>query len=243
MTTKPIEEPGSGATPSDVPWPAGPHYFDLTGSEGAIAWVRYRVWAADWYVRTLQRVAGPEQNYDRFVGVEMALDGSLNSLSSAFDAGTALVIKGSENALDVAEADRLPVHWYSWNNARDLLKTPAIGTDADGTSNDLVWRVILDVDNALAGEKDTEPSGWLAKIRRLRNRVAHQDTLARRHQLGGPSAVHAFGQEVQDAFSYLAAACDQVHDLTEQMVSLAVHLGAHEVTAGWERPRWFAEET
>lgn len=94
MTTKPIDEPGTGATPSDVPWPAGPHYFDLTGSEGAVAWVRYRVWAADWYVRTLQRVAGPGQNYDRLVGIEMALDGALNSLSSAFDAGTALIIKG-----------------------------------------------------------------------------------------------------------------------------------------------------
>jgi hypothetical protein len=243
VTTRPTNEPGTGTTPSDVPWPAGPHYFDLTGSEGSIAWVRYRVWVADWYVRTLQRIAGPEQNYDRFVGVEMALDGALNSLSSAFDAGTALIIKGAENALDVAETDRLPTHWYSWNSARDLLKTTAIGTDADGTSNDLVWRVILDVDNALAGEKDAEPFGWLAKIRRLRNRVAHQDTLARRHQLGGPSTVHAFGQEGQDAFSYLAAACDQVHDLTEQMASLAVYLGAREVTAGRPRPRWFAEKS
>lgn len=238
MTTKPIDEPGTGT--SDAPWPAGPHYFNLTGSEGAIAWVRYRVWAADWYVRTLQRVAGPEQNY---VGIEIALDGALDSLSSAFDAGTALIIKGAENALDVAETDRLPVHWYSWSNARNLLKTPAIGTLEDGTSNDAVWRVILDVDSALAIDKDSQPSGWLSKIRRLRNRVARQDTLARRHQIDGPSTVQAFGEEVHDAFSYLAAACDQVHDLTEQMISLAVHRGAHEVTAGWSRPRWFAEET
>src|SRR5690606_29974864 len=100
-------------------------------------------------------------------------------------AGTALIIKGAENALQVAETDRLPVHWYSWNNARDLLKSPAIGTDEDGTSNDSVWRVILDVDNALAGEREPEPSGWLTKIRRLRNRIAHQDTLTRRHPLGG----------------------------------------------------------
>jgi len=70
MNTKPIDEPGTDTTPSDVPWPAGPHYFDLTGSEGAIAWVRYRAWAADWSVRTLQR-----------------LYGAVNSLSSAFDAG------------------------------------------------------------------------------------------------------------------------------------------------------------
>ena len=194
-------------------------------------------------MRTLQRIAGPEQNYDRLVGIEMALDGALNSLSSAFDAGTALLIKGAENALDMDETDRLPVHRYSWGNARNLLKTPAIGTNENGTSNDAVWRVILDVDNALAIDKDSQPIGWLAKVRRLRNRVAHPDTLARRHQIDGPSTVQAFGEQVDDAFGYLGAACDQVHDLTEQMISLAVHLGAHEVSAGWSRPRWFAEET
>ena len=54
----------------------------------------------------------------------------------------------------------------------------------------------------------------------------------------GPSTVRAFGRNV-DAFTYLANACDEVHDLTEQMVSLAIHLGAYELHAGWERPRWF----
>jgi len=54
----------------------------------------------------------------------------------------------------VAETDRFPVYWYYWNTARDLLKAPAIGTDAVGTSNESVWRVILDVDSALAGEHD-----------------------------------------------------------------------------------------
>jgi hypothetical protein len=200
--------------------------------------MRYRVWAADWYTGTLQSVAGPERNFDRLVGVEMALDGVLNSLSSAFDAGTALIIKGAESALGLGESRRLPVRSYSWKNARILLSKPAIGTDPDGTSNDAVWRVILDVDNALAGERDPVPTGWLARLRRLRNQVAHQDTLARNHVVGGPSTVRAFGSPDVDAFTYLSGACDQVHDLTEQMVSLAIHLGAAEVSAGWERPRW-----
>lgn len=234
----PVISPGTGATPSEVPWPAGPHYFDLTGSEGPVAWVRYQVWAADWYMRTLKLVAGPDRNHDRFVGVEMALDGALNSLSSAFDAGTALLIQGAEDALDTDEPNRLPMQRYSWTNARDLLKNPAIGTDADdGTSNDLLWRV--DIDNALATDSNAEPFGWLAKVRRLRNRVAHQDTLGRDHQRGGPSAVHAFGPQADDAFTHLATAWDQVHELTEQMLSLAVHLGARDTTAGWVRPRWF----
>jgi hypothetical protein len=150
---------------------------------------------ADWYTRTLESVAGPARNYDRLVGVEMALDGALNSLSSAFDAGAALLIKGAENALEFDEPDRLPMRWYSWKNARDLLSKPAIGTDPDGTSNDALWRVILDVDNALAGERDAVPTGWLAQLRRFRNQVAHQDTLARHHNADGPTTVRAWEKE------------------------------------------------
>ena len=239
MSEYPVTQPGLGSTTSEVLWPSGPHYFTLTGSEGAVAWVQYRVWAADWYVRALREVVGPERNYDRFVGVEMALDGALNSLSSAFDAGIALLIEGAEIALEVDEADKLPVHRYSWEQARERLKQPAIGTDADGTSNEEVWRLILDIDNALVGEREPRPGGWLAQLRRLRNRVAHQDTLARHHNTGGPSTVRAFGNRDVDAFTYLATSCDQVSDLTEQMVGLAIHLGARHIHAGFERPRWY----
>lgn len=242
MEDGPIAEPGTGFAPSAIPWPAGPHYFDLTGSVGAVAWVRYRVWAADWYTRTLRDVVAVDGNYDRFVGVEMALDGALNGLSSAFDAAVALLIQGAEIVLEVPEADRLPVRRYSWKNARDLLKTRAIGTDPDGTSNDVVWRLILDIDDALDGESDPSPSGWLAQLRRLRNQIAHQDTLARHHYTDGPSTVQALGGRDTDAFTFLAKACDRVHDLTEQMVALATRLGATEVHAGWQRPRWFAAD-
>lgn len=239
LNDNPVIEPGTGGAPSSVLWPSGPHYFQLTGSDGAVAWVRYRVWAADWYVRTLREVAGSDGNYDRFVGVEMALDGALNSLSSAFDAGIALLIEGTEVKLDVAEADKLQVHRYSWNEARDLLKKPTIGTNSNGTPNDNVWRLVLDIDNALDGERSPRPGGWLAQLRRLRNHVAHQDTLARHHNIAGPSTVRAFGGREVDAFTYLATACDQVSDLTDQMMSLAIQLGARQAHPGWERARWF----
>jgi hypothetical protein len=236
----PLSEPGTGVEPSAVPWPAGPHYFELTGSGGAVAWVRYRVWAADWYTRALREVAGPDGNYDRLVGIEMALDGALNSLSSAFDAATAVLIEGAENALHLADSDRLPVRDYSWSRLRKMLAGPKIGSNADGMTNDHVWRLVLDVDNALDGANDPVPTGWLASLRRLRNRVAHQDTLARHHDPSARSiTVSAFGGRNGDAFEHLARACDQVHDLTEQMVSLAIYLGAAELHAGWPRPRWF----
>lgn len=239
MVSGPLTGPGTGVSSSAVAWPAGPHYFELTSSEGPVAWVRYRVWSADWYVRTLREVAGPDANYDRIVGIELALDGALNSLSSAFDAGTALLIKAAENALETEPEDRLPVYRYSWSAARDLLTSAALGTNPDLTPNDDVWRVVLDVDNALDGERNPRPGGWLAQLRRLRNQVAHQDTLARHHKPGGPSTLRLPGEGDIDAFNYLARGCDRVSDLTGQMVSLAIHLGARSPSAEWERARWF----
>lgn len=239
MTDGPIARPGTGAAPSSVPWPAGPHYFDLTGSVGAVAWVRYRVWAADWHTRTLRSIADPDGNYDRLVGIEMALDGALNNLSGAFDASMALLIQAAENNLDLDESDRLQVHKYSWKTARDMLSKLTTVAVTDKTTRDAVRQVIVEVDEALEGESDPAPTGWLAQLRRLRNHVAHQETLARHHNIGGPSTVRAFGGQDVDTFVHLAKRCDQIHDLTEQMVSLAIQVGNHEVHAGWERPRWF----
>lgn len=233
----PLTDPGTGSTPSSVLWPEGPHYFDLTGSQGTVAWIRYRVWAADWHTRTLREIAGPDAHYDRFVGIEMALDGALNNLSSAFDAAVGLLIETAENALEVPPDRRRPVHRYNWAAARHLLKQPKIGTDADGTSNTEIWRTILDIDNALAGEADPTPEGWLAQLRRRRNRVAHKDTLARHHHSDGPTTIAGL-EAGADAFAYLTAACDQIHDLTEPMIALAVRLGAPELAVGWPRPRW-----
>lgn len=235
----PIVAPGAGATPSQVSWPEGPHYFDLTGSDGGVAWVRYRVWAADWYTQSLRTVAGSTGSYDRLVGIEMALDGALNSLSGAFDAATGLLIRSAETSLDVDVDDRVPVYRYSWGRARSLLSLPAIGTDPDLTANDEVWRVIVDVDNALADEDKATPSGWLAQLRRLRNQLAHQDSLARVHTLGRPSSVRALAPKGGSPGEALARACDQVHDLTEPMINLAIRLGAHHVHGDWRRPRWF----
>jgi hypothetical protein len=60
----------------------------------------------------------------------------------------------------------------------------------------------------------------------------------------GPSQHHArpasAGARIVDAFNKLARAPDQVHDLTEQTLFLAIRLGASAVNAGWEYPRWYA---
>lgn len=225
--------PGTGQTASEVRWPAGPHYFDLTASEGGIAWVRYRIWSADWHTRVLGEVSLPLGSFDRQVGVEMALDGALNSLSGAYDAAVALLIRTVETVRDIDADDRLPVFRYKWERCRDMLKQADI-------ANDFVWRLILDVDNAIEGETLAEPSGWLAQLRRLRNRVAHQDSLARHHDGVGTATV--IGLSIQgrsvDPFTYLADRCDQVHELTEQMIRVAISIGAHEASTTWNRAPW-----
>jgi hypothetical protein len=163
----------------------------------------------------------------------MALDGVLNSLSSAFDAGVALLIRGVEDARDVAVDDRLPVFRYRWEACRDLLKQADI-------SNDQVWRLILDVDNALDGETRPEPVGWLAQLRRLRNRVAHQDSLARHHDVDGSVAVAGLsidGRKV-DALMYATTMCDRVHELSEQMIRTAIGIGARETATPSTRAWW-----
>lgn len=201
-----------------------------TSPGGAVAWVRYRVWAADWYTRTLRSLAGPGGNYDRFVGIEMAIDGALSSLSSAFDASTALIIQGAENALELNEPTGFKcacTRGRTQGTCSTIQRWPPMrrgqaAGKCDGSSSMSTrrWRA----------RGSLSPADALARLRRLRNQVAHQDTLARLPNAGGPSAVRAFTTRDVDAFDYLACACDQVHDLTEQMVSLAIHLGAANCT-------------
>lgn len=225
--------PGTGHSCSNVRWPAGPHYFDLTGSDGGVAWIRYRVWSADWHTRTLSELSGQLGSFDREVGIEMALDGALNSLSSAFDAGITLLIRAVEDARDIKFDDRLPVFRYKWERCRDMLKQPDI-------ANDNVWLLIVNIDTAIDGESLPEPSGWLAQLRRLRNRAAHQDSLSRHHEAGKITGITIQGQST-DGCAYLAENCDRVHDLTEQMIRVAVSIGARETSMQWARCPWGAE--
>ena len=233
MYPKEPADPGTGQTLSDVRWPAGPHYFDLTGSDGGVAWIRYRVWSADWHTRTLNDLGGLHSSFDREVGIEMALDGALNGLSSAFDAGVTLLIRAVEDARDIDLDDRLPVFRYKWDRCRDMLKQSDIATDD-------VWGLILEIDGAIDGETLPEPTGWLAQLRRLRNRAAHQDSLSRHHEAGRVTGLTIKAQST-DAFTYLAENCDRLHDLTEQMIRIAISIGVRETSTKWNRERWSAD--
>lgn len=206
-----------------------------------MAWVRYRVWAADWHTRTLRDLGGPEGSFDRLLGVEMALDGALNGLSSAFDASVALLIAAAEKALDVEPELKLRVHLFSWEKCRALLVQPAVASDT-------TWKAVLDADAAMEGWNWDEPVGWLARLRRMRNVVAHRESLARHHSLevsdgqaGQVSRVYLDGRQ-EDAFAYLARHCDRVADLTETLIAAGLDIDPSQVRTTWNRERWSAAE-
>lgn len=121
---------------------------------------------------------------------------------------------GESAALLTRAVEDAPVYRYKWERCRDMLKQPEV-------ANDVVWRLILDVDGVIDGESLPEPIGWMALVRRLRNRVAHLDSLARHHEVGSEHDVTCLSIHGQstDAFTYLADVCDRVHDLTEQVDS------------------------
>src|SRR5712691_7922498 len=70
------------------PWPLGHHYSAITspGGRPEAQWVAFKLAAAGWYLETLGCLFAETKDLDRFVGVEMALDGFLTAVSSAFDA-------------------------------------------------------------------------------------------------------------------------------------------------------------
>src|SRR6478609_1915599 len=76
---------------NDVPasvatqWPVGPAYTEWVGASGVGAWVAYKLGTAEWFIDQLERV-GDMVGYNRYVGVEMAMDGALAALCGGFDA-------------------------------------------------------------------------------------------------------------------------------------------------------------
>lgn len=147
------------------------------------AWARFKLQAAAWYVELLDEL-GSRYGFARLVGIEMAMDGALSALSSAFDAAVAGLIVASEERLEVRAKDfsepaptRTAPHRYDWSVARKYLCNPTVPGNRPSVVA-LSKAVVTDVDAALASDGQSGV-GWLEELRRLRNRTTHQDTLAR----------------------------------------------------------------
>ncbi|WP_122262120.1 hypothetical protein [Ornithinimicrobium cerasi] len=221
------------AVPSGISFPGRPTYAELLESDERIAWVRFKVWSADWYTGTLGGL-GAEDGYDRYIGIEMALDGALSALSAAFDAAVVLMIESAEEALQVPEEKRLAPHKYNW----EAFKRTVQGTLL--TASNALSELSVDVDDALEGANSDNPVGWLAVLRRLRNRATHRTTLARTWAIDHDAHIVLGVTEVPelDPFEYLKLSCDQVSDLTERMHGIANQFGYVGASTPLARTRW-----
>jgi hypothetical protein len=132
--------------------------------------------AAEWYLDALEEIESNKRDLDRFVGVEMAMDGFLASASSAFDAA-------SSGLLDAIERRHSLPRQASWRNWRTVKRIAAsVGVNLT---------VQARVDAALRWDRNQAPpvpAGWLAQLRELRNRSTHDDSINRAfiRNAGGP---------------------------------------------------------
>jgi hypothetical protein len=216
--------------PADVTiqWPVGPTYTEWVASEGSRAWVMYKLRSADWFIDTLETV-GADVGYARYVGVEMALDGSLAALCGAFDAAVGGLIRATEMYADQRAKDggmdpppNLEPRRYKWSACKK--KVSALRSDV--TTVD-VGALVFDIDCALT--REPEPLGWLTEVQRRRNAAIHEDTLPRHIDVvaGGNAqadwriSVEGRGEHPVE---YLRGVRRQLTALTEAMITVADHL-------------------
>lgn len=152
----------------DRPWPIGEHFINLPAPHGRqeAQWVSLKLGTAEWYLDTLRALDRAVGDLDRLMGVEMAMDGVLGGISSAFDATTAALIEVMEHPLPTPS--KTPEHRYSWERCKAVASSAGLPLSCEAV-----------VDASLNGQSDTVPTGWLATVRRLRNRSTHRTTLNR----------------------------------------------------------------
>lgn len=157
-------------------WPIGPHVLtglDFPFGRPEAGWVAVKLHTAQWYLDTLGELKSSTADLDRFLGVEMALDGYLSAVSSMFDAAVAALIQ----VLGEGSANPINPHDYNWSNCKKAARKASV-----------VLQFQTFVEDALKVDANTNPMGWLAELRRLRNRSTHMSTLSRHFNrgIGGP---------------------------------------------------------
>jgi hypothetical protein len=102
----------------------------------------------------------------RVLGVEMAVEGVIQSLCAGFEVMVCALTQSIEKAAGVPSDRRTPLHLASWSHLAAAAKV----FDIDLASS-------LSVSAALLGEHAEEPDGPLAQLFVLRSRAAVQDLL------------------------------------------------------------------
>jgi hypothetical protein len=201
--------------------------------------VAFKLKSGGFHINTLEAV-GEARGFSRLVGVEMSLDAALAALCGAFDASVSGLIQASQQYFagnDQGSSlpwERIEPQDHSWWLFRKRISGYL---QAEVPEYDVAGMVDA-VDAAL----DTKGAalGWLAELRRLRNRAVHEQSLPRHiHvQIGvadrtdwalsvvSPSteAGQAPIYRVEHPARYLRAAQGNLTELTARILGLADHL-------------------
>ncbi len=222
----PTEDASGSETAACGPaWPLGPHYLRWVEGKGVAAWARFKLRSADWYLEALE-VAEREVGLDRFVGVEMAIDGVLSSLCAGVEAA-AHALRSETEHLAGPSAPRPP---WAVEGGWTLLVELAEGTGtALGSARAL--------ERAVRGDHD-ETEGWLAELYRLRALAVQRNVLVRRPNVDGAARsrlldVPGLGQ--RPVVRYLRKARRRAESLVEVLLA-EVDALAHERPRPLTRP-------
>jgi hypothetical protein len=151
---------------STILWPAGRGFDRPLKAKKARSWANYKMEAADWYLDTLLAMSLQQGRLERVLGVEMAVEGVIQSLCSAFEVMICALTQAIEKAAGVPADRRTPRHLVNWSRLAAAAKV----FDIDLAST-------LSISAALLGEHSEDPQGPLAQLFALRRHAAVQDPL------------------------------------------------------------------
>ncbi len=193
-----------------VRWPDGPRFEGRAKTKKSHRWVTYKLDAADWYLSTLRRLADDRGDLDRLVGVEMAIDGAIQALCSAFEAAVYVLTFALEKAADTPKDRRTPARHTTWTHLA-----------AEATMLNFPLASASRVTSALAGEHSDSPQGWLAQLLILRHQLARHDLLARHWSVGRTdpaTCINVPGAGPRPPIEYLTATRDLMEELLQTLL-------------------------
>lgn len=167
-STQPDDAPSnvSASIPASIIWPATHDASRSAKPKGLRAWAHAKLDAAAWYVETLQALETACVPADA-LGVEMAVDGAISSLCSAFETMICSLTRAIERVADVSKDSRTPLHLASWSKLAAASKVFDI---------DLASR--SSISSALVGEHSDSPEGWMAQLLVLRRELTLRDLIS-----------------------------------------------------------------
>jgi hypothetical protein len=192
-------------------WPVGPHYVRWVDGKGVHAWARFKVKSADWYIRTLEITAREAGDVDRYVGIEMALDGALSSLCGAVDAagwGLLELVETLEVRDDLGDHSQIG---GDWRGVFTLARASGIVLSSEFAALD-----------ALKGSGSNDPTGWLAQLRLLRDAAVRHNELVRQFDVDGKQSgrlIDVPGRGPSPTIEYLKAMRKRTNGLVELILA------------------------